>query len=112
MALGPGCRADQWGKCVEHGSAVRAPVSDTFSQTHSVQHEKNDEDFQELQRRPKVSQTPEQQVKDDEGASDKEHAAIQALLDRDGGGLGFEFEDGKPDSGMRKGVKREMFRLI
>lgn len=73
------------------------------------QHEKDDEAFEELQRRPKIAPSTEAEASE---PVDKDQAAIQALLERDGGGLGFEFEDGKPDSGMRKGVKREMFRLI
>lgn len=34
------------------------------------------------------------------------------MLDRDGGAAGFGYEDGAPEGGQRRSVKREMFRLI
>lgn len=44
--------------------------------------------------------------------AEKEARAIRAMLDRDGGAAGFGYEDGAPEGGQRRSVKREMFRLI
>ncbi len=43
---------------------------------------------------------------------ERDAAAIKALLDRDGGSAGFEYEDGAPAGGQSKAVKREMFRIM
>lgn len=44
--------------------------------------------------------------------AEQEAEAVRRLLDRDGGNAGFEYEDGAPEGGQRRSVKREMFRLI
>ncbi len=54
----------------------------------------------------------EKEVTKSPTTAERDAQALAALLDRDGGPAGFGFEDGKPEGGQRKDVKREMFRLM